>query len=209
MLLYGPAVRQIRQCVLFGAAVLTLTACGAVTAPGTGEVITPAAQATEMAPPYGACEQVPTADMAGRPVEEALTRSPELATLARLLPDLPLLAESLSSEPSLTVFAPSDDAFARLRAELGDPAYNALLADKQRLDGLLSYHVSAKRLDAQQLVDAGKTTQLAYGDVTVGGTPDAIRLTSTAGTAAKVLCGNVQTATATVFVIDEVLRPAT
>jgi uncharacterized surface protein with fasciclin (FAS1) repeats len=204
-------VRQIRRCALLGAAALTLTACGAVTAPGAGagEVITPAAQATEMAPPYGACEQVPTADMAGLPVEDALARSPELATLARLLPDLPLLSESLRTEPGLTVFAPSDAAFDQLRAELGQPAYDALLADKQRLDGLLSYHVSAKRLDAQQLVDAGKTTQLAYGDVTVGGTPDVIRLTSTSNTAATVLCGNVPTANATVFVIDEVLRPAT
>jgi uncharacterized surface protein with fasciclin (FAS1) repeats len=45
--------------------------------------------------------------------------------------------------------------------------------------------------------------------VTVGGTPDVIRLTSTSNTAATVLCGNVPTANATVFVIDEVLRPAT
>jgi len=43
--------------------------------------------------------------------------------------------------------------------------------------------------------------------VTVAGTPDALELTSTGGTAAKVRCGNVQTANATVFVIDEVLLP--
>ena len=50
---------------------------------------------------------------------------------------------------------------------------------------------------------------LAYGDVTVGGTPDALALTSTAGAGATVLCGNVQTANATVFVIDNVLLPTT
>jgi uncharacterized surface protein with fasciclin (FAS1) repeats len=86
-------------------------------------------------------------------------------------------------------------------------AYGALLADRDRLDGLLSYHVTAKRQDAQRLVEAGKATELAYGDVTVGGTPEALELTSTGGTAAKVRCGNVQTAYTTVFVIDEVLLP--
>jgi uncharacterized surface protein with fasciclin (FAS1) repeats len=57
------------------------------------------------------------------------------------------------------------------------------------------------------VVEAGKTRGLAYGDVAVGGTPGALELTSTDGTVAKVLCGNVQTANATVFVIDEVLLP--
>jgi uncharacterized surface protein with fasciclin (FAS1) repeats len=90
---------------------------------------------------------------------------------------------------------------------MGEQAYAALLEDRDRLDGLLSYHVSAKRLDAEQVVEAGNTTGLAYGDVAVGGTPGALELTSTDGTVAKVLCGNVQTANATVFVIDEVLLP--
>src|SRR5690349_5727351 len=162
-----------------------------------------------MTPPYGACDQVPTAELAGQPVEAALTRTPELSTLAALLPGLPLLPQSLRDEPALTVFAPSDAAFDRLRQGMGQPAYDALLADHDRLDGLLSYHVTAKRMDAQRLVEAGKATGLAYGDVTVGGTPDALALTSTGGAGAKVLCGNVQTANATVFVIDNVLLPTT
>jgi uncharacterized surface protein with fasciclin (FAS1) repeats len=202
-------VRQIRRSVLFGAAVLTLTACGAVAAPGAGasESITPAAQASAMTPPYGACEQVPTADLGAEQVDAALARVPELSTLASLLPGLPLLPGSLKSEPALTVFAPSNAAFDHLRQTMGEQAYAALLADRDRLDGLLSYHVTAKRQDAQRLVEAGKATELAYGDVTVGGTPDALELTSNGGTAAKVRCGNVQTANATVFVIDEVLLP--
>jgi uncharacterized surface protein with fasciclin (FAS1) repeats len=195
--------------VLFGAAAFTLTACGAVTAPGAGasEAITPAAQATVLAAPYGACEQVPTADLADRPVAAAIAATPELSTLTSLLPGLPLLPQSLETEPSLTVFAPSNAAFDQLRAAMGDDAYAALVADKDRLDGLLSYHVTAKRLAAEQLVEAGKTTQLAYGDVTVGGTADALALTAAAGGIAHVLCGNVQTANATVFVIDKVLLP--
>jgi uncharacterized surface protein with fasciclin (FAS1) repeats len=202
-------VRQIRRSALFGAAVLTLAACGAVTAPGAGatEPVSPAAQASAMTPSYGACQQVPTAELGDQRVDAALARIPELSTLAGLLPGLPELPAALQGDAGLTVLAPSNAAFDQLRQGLGQPAYDALLADRDRLDGLLSYHVAAKRMDAQRLVEAGKATQLAHGDVTVGGTPDALTLTSTGGTAAKVVCGNVQTANATVFVIDQVLQP--
>jgi uncharacterized surface protein with fasciclin (FAS1) repeats len=145
--------------------------------------------------------------MADQQVDAALALDPELSTLVSLLPGLPVLPQSLRAEPALTVFAPSDAAFVQLRQSMGEQAYAALLADHDRLDGLLSYHVTAKRMDAEQLVEAGKTTGLAYGDVTVGGTPEALQLTSTDGIVAKVLCGNVQTANATVFVVDKVLLP--
>lgn len=203
-------MRQTQRSVLFGVAALALTACGAVTAPGAGasEAITPAAQASVLAPQFGACEKVP-ADLAEQPVDAALARTPELSTLTSLLAGLPELRQTLATQPALTVFAPGNAAFDQLRATMGDQAYTALLADPMQLDGLLSYHVTEKRLAAPQLVEAGKTTQLAYGDVTVGGTPEALELTSTKGTAAHVLCGNVQTANATVFVIDKVLLPTT
>jgi uncharacterized surface protein with fasciclin (FAS1) repeats len=203
-------VRDIRRRVLLGAAALTLTACsGAVTAPGAGasEVVVPVAQRAALAPSYGACDQVPAADMKDQKVEAALAESPELTTLSSLLPGLPLLHQSLAAEPTLLVFAPTNAAFDQLQKDMGEKAYQALLADKNRLDGLLSYHVGAKREAAADLVAAGKSTQLAYGDVTVGGTADALVLTSTNGTVAHVVCGNVQTANATVFVIDEVLVP--
>ena len=54
---------------------------------------------------------------------------------------------------------------------------------------------------------AGKTTELAGGTVTIGGTPDAPTITDGQGNTAKVLCGNIPTSNATVFVIDRVLMP--
>jgi uncharacterized surface protein with fasciclin (FAS1) repeats len=146
--------------------------------------------------------------MADRPAVAALAASPVLSTLSAALDRLPILAGALDAGSSLTVFAPSDAAFEALRARLGRAAYHKLLADPEQLDGLLSYHVTEKSLDARGLVAAGKTTQLAYGDVTAGGTPEAVVLTSTDGTVAKVVCGNVRAANATVFVIDAVLTPA-
>jgi uncharacterized surface protein with fasciclin (FAS1) repeats len=73
---------------------------------------------------------------------------------------------------------------------------------------LLSYHVVPKRYDAAGLVEAGKVTELAGGDVTIGGTAEAPTVTSGNGTTAKILCGNIPTSNATVFVIDKVLMPA-
>jgi uncharacterized surface protein with fasciclin (FAS1) repeats len=199
------------------AAALTLTAlvgaaacAGPVTAPGAGAapLVAPAASAAPMAAPYGDCTDVPTADVADLPVVAALAASPALTTLTDALGRAPELTATLDAGPAFTVLAPTDAAFDALRARIGQEAYTALLDDPGQLDGLLSYHVTEKDLDARGLVDAGKTTQLAWGDVTVAGTPEAVVLTSTDGTVAGVVCGNVRAANATVFVVDAVLTPA-
>ncbi len=75
----------------------------------------------------------------------ALTESdePEFTTLlgAVGLAD-PLVLEALSDpESELTVFAPTDAAFAALQAELGDEAFLAILEDTDALSGVLLYHV--------------------------------------------------------------------
>jgi Secreted and surface protein containing fasciclin-like repeats len=65
--------------------------------------------------------------------------------------------------------------------------------------------VVPKRYDAAGLVAAGKTTELTGGDVTIGGDATAPTLTDGKGNTAKVICGNIPTSNATVFVIDKVL----
>ena len=72
---------------------------------------------------------------------------------------------------------------------------------------MLSHHVVPKRYDAAGLVAAGRTTELAGGDVTIGGTATAPTITDGTGNTAKVLCGNIPTSNATVFVIDKVRTP--
>ncbi|MCO1656771.1 fasciclin domain-containing protein [Pseudonocardia humida] len=208
-------MHRIRMC----ATALTLTAvaagavacAGPVTAPGTGAapLVAPAASATPMAEPYGDCADVPTTELGNRPLVAALAAVPRLAALSAALGRLPALAGALDAAPALTVFAPTDAAFEALRGRLGAPEFDALMGDAERLDGLLSYHVTEKRLDARGLVEAGKTTQLAWGDVTVADTPEMLTLASTDEGTAGVVCGNVQSANATVFLVDAVLTPAT
>jgi uncharacterized surface protein with fasciclin (FAS1) repeats len=74
----------------------------------------------------------------------AQAETPEFTTLlAAVQAADPAVFEALSDPAArLTVFAPTDAAFAQLQAELGDEAYNALLADPAVLTDVLLYHVS-------------------------------------------------------------------
>jgi uncharacterized surface protein with fasciclin (FAS1) repeats len=161
------------------------------------------------------CSALPPGDapgsaaaMAGLPVAAAIGSNPSLTTLARAISAVPGLAETLNAQQNSTFFAPSNAAFDATRAALGEEAYNTLLDDPDQLSTLLSYHVVAQRFDAAGLVQAGKTTELTGGEITIGGTAGAPALTGGDGTQATVLCGDLPTKNATLFVIDKVLRPA-
>ena len=156
--------------------------------------------------PHGDAPGSPAA-MAGRPVVTAAASNPQLTTLVSAIGAVPGLADALNAQKAITLFAPSDAAFDQAKAAMGDQAFTALLADPQQLATLLSYYVVPQRYDAAGLVEAGRTTQLAGGEVTIGGTATEPTVTSEDGTQAAVVCGNVPTANATVFVIDKVLRP--
>ena len=72
------------------------------------------------------------------------------------------------------------------------------------LTKILTYHVVAgQKLDADQLVEAGTVTTVEGDDVTVTKVGDTLKVNDSA----SVVCGNVQTANATVFIIDGVLMP--
>jgi uncharacterized surface protein with fasciclin (FAS1) repeats len=97
------------------------------------------------------------------------------------------------------VFAPTNDAFAKI-----DPAtLKKVLADKKTLTAILTAHVVGERVDAGTV--AGEHDSLNPDQpVTVAGSGEVF----TVNGSAKVLCGDVQTANATVYLIDTVLLPA-
>jgi len=95
-----------------------------------------------------------------------------------------------------TVFAPVDDAFMAL-----DPAtVETLKTDAPLLTSILTYHVVPGQLSPEDVVGTQTTVQGATVEVT--GTPDALMVNG-----ANVICGGVQTANATVYLIDGVLTP--
>jgi uncharacterized surface protein with fasciclin (FAS1) repeats len=156
-----------------------------------------------------ACDQVPTEGegsaegMVDDPVATAASNNPLLETLETAVKAVPGLVDTLNGAEALTVYAPYNGAF----EELGMETVNTLVANPDQLAPVLQYHVTDTRMDAAGLVEAGETTMLNGGTVTVGGTADAPTLTDAMGNTANVLCGNIPTANATVFVIDKVLMP--
>ena len=139
--------------------------------------------------------------MAQDPVAVAASNNPLLTTLVaavsgKLNPDVNLVDTLNGSE--FTVFAPVDDAFAKLPADtvaaLKDPANAALLTS------ILTYHVVPGQILPADI--AGELTTVNGAKLTVTGSGDNIMVGD-----AKVICGGVHTANATVYLIDTVLTP--
>jgi uncharacterized surface protein with fasciclin (FAS1) repeats len=135
--------------------------------------------------------------MAQDPVATAASNNPVLSTLVTAVTEAGL-GDTLNSAEAITVFAPTDDAFAAmdeatLDKAMGDP--DGLLTD------VLTGHVVEGRLTPDEL--AGDHATLAGTTVSVTGSGEDF----TVDGSAQVVCGNVQTANATVYIIDGVLLP--
>ncbi|MBB1245249.1 fasciclin domain-containing protein [Streptomyces durbertensis] len=160
--------------------------------------------AMAMSDPFGAgCAAVPEDGkgsfdgMAQDPVATAASNNPVLSTLVTAVKEADLV-DTLNSAENITVFAPTDDAFAKLPEE----DLKAVLADKEKLTEILTYHVVGDRLAPEQLED-GTFETLQKGKITTSGSGEAYEVNDSA----KVVCGNVQTANATVYIVDTVLMP--
>jgi len=167
-----------------------------------------ASSAAEGADFGSACSAVPASGagsftgMAQDPVATAASNNPVLSTLVTAVKAAGLV-DTLNNAQGITVFAPTNDAFKKIPAA----TLNSVLANKAELTKILTYHVIAGRLSPDQL--AGTHTTLNGGTVTVTGSGTNFTVTGgSASNTASVVCGNVQTANATVYIIDSVLMPA-
>ncbi|MDJ0343306.1 fasciclin domain-containing protein [Streptomyces sp. H10-C2] len=154
--------------------------------------------------PFGrACAGVPKDGagsfdgMAKDPVATAASHNPALSTLVAAVTKAGLV-DTLNSAQNLTVFAPTNDAFAKIPK--GD--LDAILADKAMLTKILTYHVVGERLAPNRL-DSGTFPTLEKQPLSTKGSGESYMVNDTA----HVVCGNVRTANATVYLIDTVLNP--
>ena len=200
------------------AATFTLSACsmGGSTAEPSEEPSTPAVEETEEAMEMdpaanlvgpgcaGYAEAVPDGGgsiegMSTEPVAVAASNNPLLTTLVaavsgQLNPEVDLV-DTLNGD-EFTVFAPVDDAFAMI-----DPAtIEALKTDTATLSAILTYHVVPGQIAPDEIAGMHATVQGAELEVT--GSGDELMVND-----ANVICGGVQTANATVYLIDTVLMP--
>ena len=141
------------------------------------------------------------AGMAEDPVAVAASNNPLLKTLTasvsgKLNPDVNLV-DTLNGD-EFTVFAPVDDAFAKLPAKTVKSLSEPKNADT--LSTVLTYHVVPGQIAPDQITGMQTTVQGDKVDVT--GEGDNLKVND-----ANVICGGVQTANATVYLIDSVLMP--
>jgi len=140
--------------------------------------------------------------MAQDPVATAASNNPLLKTLVQavsgqLNEDVNLVDTLNGGE--FTVFAPVDDAFAKLDVAtvetLGTPE------GAKTLESVLTYHVIPGQVAPSEIDGTQATVNGA--DLEVTGTGDDIKV----GGQASVICGGVKTKNATVYLIDTVLMP--
>ena len=200
---------------------ITLSACGSDDTSSAAASADTSSSAESSAPessampssdePFGAgCSAVPTegegsfTGMADDPVATAAGNNPALSTLVQAV-TAANLGDTLNTTDDITVLAPANPAFEAVPAD----ALNALLADTAQLTTVLTHHVIPGRLTPEEL--AGTHTTLNNDEVTIEGSGENFTVAmegTVVGTEASVICGNVQTANATVYIIDQVLKPA-
>ncbi|MBV9315281.1 MAG: fasciclin domain-containing protein [Pseudonocardia sp.] len=217
-------IKRLAEVGVMVALTVAMSACGAP-APRGG------AEATSSAPPPAStghsdgvttpaeafgpmCAQLPQGPVSGsltgmqsRPVATAAAANPELATLTSVLKSAGMV-EQLNQEKTITMLAPYNAAFDEFKRMLGEQRFDALLQNKDALGNILKYHVIARRYDRVGLVqDERGLATLAGGTLKFQNADEVLTVTDGAGQVAHVLCGNIPTANATVFIIDKVLMP--
>ncbi|MEV6682925.1 fasciclin domain-containing protein [Streptomyces erythrochromogenes] len=154
--------------------------------------------------PFGpACAGVPKQGagsfdgMAKDPVATAASNNPALSTLVAAVKKAGLV-DTLNNAKDITVFAPTNDAFAKIpKADL-----DKVLADKAALTKILTYHVVGQPLAPRQL-ESGTFETLQKSELTTDGLGEEYKVNGTS----NVVCGEVKTANATVYIVDTVLMP--
>ncbi|MBX9707695.1 MAG: fasciclin domain-containing protein [Caulobacteraceae bacterium] len=180
-----------------------LTATAAVALFGAGAAFAQDAAPAQTAPAQPAAEATAQAQTPAstNTVVDVLRERGEFSTLLSAL-DAAQLTDTLRTQPAVSIFAPTDSAFAALpeaeRTRLLDPA------NVNELRQLLLYHVIVADVNSSQIEGAlGGVETAARTQVQLDGTGDAIKVDAATVTKADIDAGN-----GAIFVIDRVLNPA-
>ncbi|MFN8441985.1 MAG: fasciclin domain-containing protein [Caldilineaceae bacterium] len=110
------------------------------------------------------------------------------------------LTETLMAQDApVTLFAPTDDAFAKIPQETLD----GLLADKEALTKLLTYHVVPGVVKSSDLSDGLTQTTVEGEDITIGVSGSTVTVND-----AKVTTPDIEASNGVIHAIDTVLMPA-
>lgn len=186
----------------------------AAAAKATGRATTDAAPATQtqgtawavkqsvQAAPAGAAAAAPSAPILTPKgdIIQTLSASGQFTTFLKAL-DATNLTGVLKSNSNLTVFAPTNAAFAALPpGEL-----DRLMADKAALQKLLTHHIINARVDQSKIRNAkGPVPSVAGNPIELDGTGEALKVDN-----ANIVQADVMATNGIIDVVDQVLTPAT
>ncbi len=108
------------------------------------------------------------------------------------------LVETLKGEGPFTVFAPTDEAFAKIPSD----QLNALLADKEQLTAVLTYHVVAGKVTAADVVELDSATTVQGSDIDISVTDAGVMVDG-----ANVVATDIMASNGVIHVIDTVIMP--
>jgi transforming growth factor-beta-induced protein len=138
-----------------------------------------------------------------QPIATIASADPQFSTLVAALGAADLVSPFDSCDDAkTTVFAPTNDAFTAAFKALGVTP-EQVLADKELLTSILTYHVVAGAVDAATVVTLDKATTLNGADVTIAVTGGKVVLNDTV----NVVATDVKACNGIIHVIDAVLVP--
>ncbi len=108
------------------------------------------------------------------------------------------LVDTLAGEGPLTVFAPTDEAFAKLP----EGTVESLLKDKAKLTEILTYHVVPGKVMAKDVLNLKKAKTVQGKEITID-TSSGVKVDN-----AKVVKTDIETSNGVIHVIDTVMIPA-
>lgn len=134
-----------------------------------------------------------------------------LTTLVTAVRAIPGLEASLQDQPAITVFAPTNDAFANALTTFKARDLNDLVAKlggAQNLQTVLGFHVVPAVAFSRNLNAENIFPTLAGQSLRVRSTPGSVTVTDAAGNVSRVVKADVQIENGVVHVIDRVLLPS-
>jgi uncharacterized surface protein with fasciclin (FAS1) repeats len=133
---------------------------------------------------------------AGKDIVDTAVEAGNFTTLARALTEAGLV-DTLKGPGPYTVFAPTDEAFAKL----APGTLEALLADKAKLTKVLTYHVVTGRVMAKDVVKLG-SVQTVQGQSVRIDARDKVKVND-----ANVVKTDIEASNGVIHVIDTVILP--
>ncbi len=130
-------------------------------------------------------------------IVEIAIESGKFKTLTKALSEAGLV-EALKGEGPYTVFAPTDDAFAKLP----EGTLESLLKDKETLKNILLYHVVSGNVTSKKVVELDKAETLSGKSVNIKTNNGSVMINNS-----KVVKADIEASNGVIHIIDTVLIP--